>query len=234
MEWVFIISMKNKARLGTVRCLTDWVAAEDETTIWLKGGNSGEPVDLKIRQLPIDQIFLLDEKMQLFPVKGKTPVGLLQSMDWKVLTDFISVELPVAALPAQQMDTYEPRLVPAEKEQPCEVLLTDWATWSAYAMKAPAIRLSPLQFAASASDDVLVLGTPLPPIPGKTYWRDQQLFIPAGWAFEVGINAQILSRSLCPEKETFLLFDEKGQWERIPGSAFVKASRSAVRLCNEE
>lgn len=229
-EWVFTLSKKHKTDLGPIRCLSRWLAAEDEATIWLKGGMANEGVDLRIRQLPIDHSYLLDENLQLFPIGGLTPLGILPSMEWRILTDFIPIEFPIAALPAQPTATYSPQLVAATFEQHCEGILTDWDTWSKYAVNAPRVRLEGLRFAVSGLKAVFILGTPLPPIQGSAYWKDQQLLLPAGWAFQRSMSAQILARKLCPQKDAFLLFHKRGDWESIPESAFVKASRSAVRL----
>ena len=57
------------------------------------------------------------------------------------------------------------RLVPSARAEAGAALLTTWPQWLAYATAAPEIRLRGLRFAVAADERVLLLGTPLPPIP---------------------------------------------------------------------
>jgi hypothetical protein len=102
--------------------------------------------------------------------------------------------------------------------------------WQQYAATAPEVRLLGLRFAASANDQVLVLGTPLPPVPGKEYWSTHDLLLPAGFDFELPLAAGLLAAKLNPRNDAVLRFGPDGSWEKIPKEALVPASRSAARL----
>jgi hypothetical protein len=108
--------------------------------------------------------------------------------------------------------------------------VTSLSVWQQYAATAPEVRLLGLRFAASANDQVLVLGTPLPPVPGKEYWSTHDLLLPAGFDFELPLAAGLLAAKLNPCNDAVLRFGTDGSWEKIPKEALVPASRSAARL----
>lgn len=225
-----VLSKADKAALGSVRCLPGLQAAEGEDHIWVRGIPAQENVDIRIRQLPGLQTYLLDADNHLFPPGALTPVGKLQSLEWIPLSAFIMVELPVSALPGKISQQYAIRLVPLGQSQPGNALLTDLETWKAYGEQAPLIRLRQTRFAVSANNKVLIIGTPLPALPGKEYVLQNTLLLPCGYEFDPPAISNLVITRLDASKEALLLFDINGAWEKIPKTAFVNTTRSAIRL----
>lgn len=226
-NWVYTMASNQRKALYSIRTLTDWRVAENETGIWLKR-ETGEEVPLTIQQLPCSERFRMDENNRLFLTGKLTPTAVLPALNWHTLSDFLPVEMPVAALPGNSVTAIELKLVRSENERKSELLLVDWKEWEAYASKAPNIRLAPLRFATNTEEETLVWGDPLPPLPGKVFWQVHQVFLPAGWTFEQEIVAEILAETYCKDKSAFLLFKETGQWEKINWIHFVGASRKAI------
>lgn len=226
-HWIYTIANKDKSALYRVRLLTDWLVAENETGIWLKGEiNQGVP--LAIEQLPCTTRFRMDESNRLFPIGKLTPTGVLPLLKWHTLQDFLPVEMPVAALAGEGTKAIEVRLVRSAIERKSELLLVQWEEWEDYVREAPKVRLAPLRFATNAEGETLIWGEPLPPLPGTVFWQDHQVFLPAGWTFEQEVIAEILAETYCKDKSAFLLFRETGQWEKINWAHFVRASRPAI------
>jgi hypothetical protein len=113
-------------------------------------------------------------------------------------------------------------------------LLTTLDAWRSYVETAPEVRLSGLYFAVAADARVLVLGTPLPPLPGQELWRCEDLLLPAGFDFEAPLLAPLLRRKLQPASDDVLLFAPDGRWERVPSAGLLPVTRSAVRLTAED
>ena len=226
-NWVYTMASNQKKALYSIRTLTGWLVAENETRIWLKG-ETGEGVPLAIQQLPCRERFQMDENNRLFLVGKLTPTAVLPELNWQTLSDFLPVEMPVAALPGEGIAAVELQLVRSGKERKSELLLVDWKEWERYAKKAPNIRLARLRFATNEQGETLIWGDPLPPIPGTVFWQTHQVFLPAGWAFEQEIMAEIVAETYCKDKSAFLLFSVTGQWEKIDWAHFVAASRNAI------
>jgi len=230
-ELIIILAARDREALGAVRCLPGLRVAEAEGQLWLRGIQTDVTPDLRLRQLPAVQTYLLDEAGYLFPAGGLTPVGKLNEMHWTPLAAYIRPELPTSALPGKaEVGQYPVRLVPSGRAEAGGALVTDLAVWRQYAATAPEVRLQGLRFAASENDQVLVLGAPLPPVPGKEYWLTHNLLLPAGFDFELPLAAGLLAAKLNPRNDAVLRFGADGSWEKIPKEALVPASRSAARL----
>lgn len=230
-EIIIILAAKDREALGAVRCLPGLRVAEAAGQLWLRGIETDVAPDLRLRQLPAVQTYVLDEYEYLFPAGGLTPVGKLDEMRWTPLAAYIRPELPTSALPGKvEEGRYPVRLVPSGRAEAGGALVTPLAVWRQYAATAPEVRLQGLRFAASEHDQVLVLGTPLPPVPGKEYWLTHNLLLPAGFDFELPLAAGLLDAKLNPRNDAVLRFAPDGSWEKIPKQALVPAGRSAARL----
>jgi hypothetical protein len=135
-------------------------------------------------------------------------------------------------MPAAPDSQYTMRLSPTTRPAEPFAILTTLTNWKIYADTAPLIRLQDLSFAVSETGEVLVIGTPLPPIPGSVFTLQDNLLLPAGYDFDPPAIGQFIYSVTGTESNTLLLFHTDGQWEKIPGTCFVRASRSAIRLTN--
>lgn len=229
-ELIIVLSQTDKAALGTVRCLPGLEAAQDDGFIWVRGIPAQSAPDLRIRQLPGLHTFILDADNNLFPPNGLTPVGKLKTLNWEPLSSFITVKLPVSALPGTINQLHAIRLIPSGRLQEGNALLTDLNTWKAYGENAPLVRLQQTRFAASEKNKVLIMGTPLPALPGKEFVLQDTLLLPAGFEFDPPVISTLIINRLNPSKEAWLLFEIDGTWEKIPKESFVSSTRSAIRL----
>jgi hypothetical protein len=230
MERILELPARDRQALGTVRHLPGLRVAEAAGQLWLRGLPARGELPLAVRTLPAAGVYTLDAHERLFPLGQRTPTRQLPALTWQPIAEFVSLELPTAALPAQSPPPYRLRLVPSGRAVSGTALLTTLPAWHAYAATAPAIRLRHLRFAASADGRVLVLGTPLPPIASQEYWPQQGLLLPAGFDLEAPLLAPLLARQLNPAADAVVLFAPDGSWERIPHAHLVPATRSAVRL----
>lgn len=229
-ELIIVLSQADKAALGSVRCLPGLQAAEDEGFIWVRGINALDNIDLRIRQLPSLHTYTLDADNNLFPPGGLTPVAKLKPLKWVPVAEYITVQLPVSALPGKVSLQHLIKLMPSGRSQEGNVLLTDLATWQTYAETAPLVRLQQTRFAVSENNKVLIMGTPLPALPGKEYVLQDTLLLPCGFEFDPPVISELVIARLDPSKESLLLFDTDGTWEKVPKNAFVPSTRSAIRL----
>lgn len=220
-------------QLGNIRVLPNCWIAEDEEKIWLKSEIEGGVTPLAIQQLPAMRRFRVDEKGSLFPLKGLTPVGKMPTLNWLPIASFVTVDLPVAALPAQIQDTVTAKLIRSKEMEEANFLLLPWKLWQEYALATSNIRLKPLTFAVSEQGEVVVYGKPLPPLPGRLFWQTKQILLPAGWAFEYPIIAEILTSTHLKKKNTLLLYQAEGLAELPAKEDFMQASRSAIRKTEE-
>ncbi|HEY1200471.1 MAG TPA: hypothetical protein VGE79_05800 [Niastella sp.] len=229
-ELIIVLSQADKAALGSVRCLPGLQAAEDEGFIWVRGINALDNIDLRIRQLPGLHTYTSDADNNLFPPGGLTPVAKLKPLKWVPVAEYITVTLPVSALPGKVSLQHVIKLIPSGRLQESNVLLASLATWKNYAETAPLVRLQQTRFAVSENNKVLIMGTPLPALPGREYVLQDTLLLPCGFEFDPPAISELVIARLDPSKESLLLFDTDGTWEKVPKNAFMPSTRSAIRL----
>jgi hypothetical protein len=229
-EWVIKMQQKDADSLGAVRCIDDLLVAVEGAYIWLKGSGAVTLPGSRLQQLPVLHTYQADENNLLFIPGGLTPVGVLKELQWQPLREFIKVQPPVAAMSGVLQHTIRVQLVVSGRQQKGKALLTSLLHWKQYAEAAPLSRLAALQFAVAENGDVLITGHPLPPLPGKEYWETNDILVPAGYDFETGLLPSFIDKKFNAGKDAILVFDTKGNWQRIDKSCFVEGKRSAVRL----
>lgn len=228
-EMVLQIASTDKYLLGTIRCLPNLQALATKEHIWLRGVEA-KNVPLLLQQLPTIGRYYIDAQKRLFPMGGLTPIGTLAAGTWQAINQFIPVELPSAAFAGKTNKQYLIQLVSSEIERTSTALVVDLVSWKTYVDGAAQIRLDQLKFAVSATNEVLIVGYPLPPIPGKAYWKQDLLLIPNGYDFDLSNMASLLSAALNQAQDAYLLFQEGGTYQKVFLDQLMPTTRSAVRL----
>ena len=230
-ERILVLAAGQRSALGTVRDQPGLSAAPDEAgQLWLRGLPATGPLPLALRQLPALASYEADGEGRLFPAGRPTPTGRLPPLAWLPLAAFIPLEMPTAALPGHRPAPIAVRLIPSAAPRPGAALLTTLASLKGYVETAPAVRLAGLRFAVAAQQQALIVGTPLPSIPGQEYWVSAGLLLPAGFDFEVPLVAKLLASQRPGTAVEVLLFFPDGPYEVIPAAQLHPVSRSAVRL----
>lgn len=227
-EQVLVLAERFKNELGKIRTVPGWQAALHLDRIWLKGPLSNGKDQLLLYALPVMESYEIDEQGRLFPLNSLTPTAVMEPMDWQALTDFLPVVLPVSALPGMPQQYMPVRLLRVASTKPTYALQTSLLVWRSFVDRAPLVRLQQLRFAVSTDEQVMVVGDPLPPVPGKGYWRNGNLLIPVGFDFDPPLLADLLMRRW-DTKQGFFVFNENGQWTNIPAYSLHDAGRALVR-----
>jgi len=230
-EMIIVLAMADMTALGSIRTWPGLLVATTGDEIWVRG-IPPDTTDLQLRKLPARYTFLADAQERLFLPGKYTPHDTLKKMSWEGVASFITVELPVSAMPARLGEGYTVRLSPTTATAEPFAVLTTLEHWKAYAGTAPLVRLQRLSFAACETGEVLIIGTPVPSMPGKVFTLRDNILLPAGYDFDPPAIGQLIATWSGTENDTLLLFHVDGQWEKIPGHVFVRASRSAIRLTN--
>ncbi len=106
--------------------------------------------------------------------------------------------------------------------------------WRRYADTAPQARLARWTFAADAMGNIVIRGTPLPPLRGTQYVEANGIGALAGWTWSPSVDAVVVRTALRLEPGACALWQSDGGWQKIVADDWVQATRSAVRLTAEE
>ena len=197
--------------------------------VYLRGEGEWEQIEALAKQIPDAIHYRVLEDGQLVRVGRFIPEGRLPEGPWERFASVCELRPGVAAMPGTLARRTPIRIVRLDNEQTAGALLTSTAAWAAYASDAPQVRLNVLRFAAAADRRVLIVGNPLPPIPGEYLMEREGLAVPCGFAWEPALQPSIVRRVLGLADGDMALLRVDASYEIIRGGSLVRASRSAAR-----
>ncbi|MFT3674336.1 MAG: hypothetical protein QM781_00415 [Chitinophagaceae bacterium] len=228
-HWTVSIHAHHLSSLGNLRAISSLQVAICGDELWLRAQEPAMEMPEAVKGLPLIRYGRLDALNNFFDRDAITPTLQVPLLDWQMLTQFLAVDWPVSALPAQVKEGVSIQLMRSAATQPPVALLTTLSHWKEFGDQAAGVRLEPLRFALSGNTLVLVTGSPLPNIPGTEYWSDSGLWLPAGFVFASKASADLF-RSKWLMEDHIILWQENGNWSDIPLSFFKPATRSAIRF----
>lgn len=227
--WAIQLAAHDAACLGPLRQWPGVELCEQPDALWVFVPNVEEPSEEILKRLPGRRYLVLAD-YQLVPADALVPKGYLPTDDWVALSTWMQVQLPNAGFAAKPNAQVALRLVRGGPAAEANLLLTTLVTWQAYACSAPQVRLDRWTFAVNAAEQVVVRGTPLPPVIGTHFVEQSGVATPAGWTWEWPLDPQVIRSVFQLEPEDLALVHADGSWDEIRAENFVKATRSAVRL----
>ncbi|QEH35981.1 hypothetical protein OJF2_45390 [Aquisphaera giovannonii] len=121
-------------------------------------------------------------------------------------------------------------LVPDATARPATAMECSLGELAAWIEMAPAARIEPLR-AARAGDRVLVLGRPLPPMPGARRFWGRSVLTPLGLRPEPALPEPSLCEALGAAGGEVLILTTEGT-EAVPLAAFRPLTRAGIRLAH--
>lgn len=219
--------------IGRLRGLPGIFAYADRQFLWLRGDAMSEGISQTLRSLPAAERFQISGDNQLTAWDETVPREQLPDATWVPLVRWIDLQLPMAAFAAPVKERVPLVLVRSDVPRDTNLLRTNWSTWYDYATSAPQIRLNQCSFALSDGQEVLVRGAVIPPLAGERFAERHGVAIPVGFRLEPELEGETLRSALELQTGELAVFHQDGSMEVVPESAFVHATRSAVRLTGD-
>jgi hypothetical protein len=227
--WVIRLSASDHGALAALR-LTDGIeVAVDGASLWLRSRKAGEEMTGALRRLPAVARYEWLGEHRLRPWEARIPSERLPSLRWEPLAGWMRVQTPVASSPAWPPAPAGLRLVRTGDEQAPDLLQTSLTAWADFVEQAAFIRLQPLRFAADERGQVLVRGTPLPPLSGQRFVVQGDVAVPAGFTWAPAVSRQVLQRRLGLVPGQLALWYPDGRYCLLHAELLIPATRSSVR-----
>ncbi len=224
--FVLQLPADNPARLGPYRTQSGWEICEENQSFWLR---LPEEATAPAAALPCLARYRIDVRQRLIPLQGSLPVGLLPVGPWQSPEAFLTITPPAAVLPGRQQERLEITLTRSSSETEPTALLASLADLAIWAGSASRLRLGRLTFAAAGDGRVFVRGTPLPSVPGTSFYFRGNLALPAGWEFAPPLRPAWVERALLPAPGSVALIDPDGSMEIISQEGFAPLTLAALR-----
>ena len=199
-----------------------------EDALWIQGFSDEEIEHVKVKSIPGIQRFYAS-KGKLFPLEHSLPIGNEPAMLWTPIQRAIQVDLPKKNHNLFEVNAkLKVSIVKSEQEQVATVLRVDGQAMKKHLMNISAIRMRQLKWTI-IGNETLILGTPMLPLPGQTYWISQDFMLPTGYELSPPLLSKIINNKINTTKENFVLWDTEGSYSLIPKINFKELSRSSFR-----
>ena len=199
-DLIYLISIKQSEveQLGMIRHWEGLSLGHEADTIWVKGFTVEQIESVALKRIPFIQRYR-SEYGKLFPFDSLLPLRNEPALLWTPILRALRVQLP----PLNHnffglSDNIQLKLVPSQQEQQAMAMIVALTHLQAYLHTAPRIRLEMLQWCLIGEQQAFLLGKPLLPLPGNTYWNQGNFFLPAGLDFDLHLMAKPLDQKLNP------------------------------------
>jgi hypothetical protein len=232
-RWAARLALSQAEAAARLRLVSGLRVLATPPWLWLRGEAFDESLDLQLRSTPGVERFVLGDDDLLTPVGCLVPVDRLPQGTWTLLSQWLTVELPVSRLAGRSEAQVTLGIVRSTEVREPGLLLTTWDEWHAYGITAPQSRLDRWMFAVSDDRRAIVRGAPPPPLPGVSYVELEGIAVPCGWRWDPPVDAATVRQALGLDANSLAVFQVDGSWERIAAADFVRATRSALRATQD-
>lgn len=226
--WAVRLPVADAAAAAELRCDAGVTACLDGAWLWLRGTGGGPVLGDRLTRLPGAERYRVEPTGNAIPLGCVLPATTLPTTGWTPVREHFRLQAPSPAMPGAQPDRIDLELVDCGQESPVAALRCAWGAWLAWAATAPRHRLDRLRF-ARAGREALVLGDPLPPLPGVRLWRCGPCLLPAGRGFALVAEPGLLARVFGVSTGDLVVVDQDGTWSVVPAAAVAPAQRNLVR-----
>lgn len=229
LEHLLKIESVHKDYLGLIRHWSNLKISTAEGKIWIKNFTQKQIESAEVKSIPYKEIFTVRDN-KLFPYGSILPVSKAPSLLWAPIEIGLPLKLPK---PNHNYfgirQTITPAIVPSEVVQEACALLTSVEMLASFVETAPAVRLKNLSWVILDKTRALILGTPLLPIQGETFWKRNTFLLPTGYDLDINLLTGVMEQKL-GSQPTWTIWDNNGCYMKIDKRSFVPLSISSFRL----
>jgi len=230
VDYYLRIKKEYQDDLTNIRPWTDLKLGFDEEHVWVKGFNHQQINSLEVKSMPYKTVYY-GKNGELFFKNSLLPDRIIPSLIWTSIARALPVELP--HLNHNYFDIerkISTKLIPSEKEAKAVAILTKIDTLRAYITSAPDVRLKPLKWVIVNGDSVLIMGLPMLPIKGETYWLHENMLIPTGYDFDPTIIKTDLNELLNPSQRLVIVWNQDSSYFDFEATDWQQLSINSFRL----
>ncbi|WP_298420133.1 hypothetical protein [uncultured Kordia sp.] len=229
-EYWLRLPSKYKEKLSQIRVWKTLRMATDENDVWVRGIEPSKLHSPEIRSIPFKKIYF-QKNNALFLLGGNLPEERLKtSLLWSPINKALPVEIPSYNFNYFGVnETIDFKLILSSVEHESKALLVDFKILDTYIPKAPAIRLQSIKWTI-VNKKAFLIGTPLLPIPGKSYWLHQHFLIPTGYDFEHPELSNFYHKNLQTTQEEYIVLQPNNTYYKITTEQLKPLTISGYRL----
>jgi hypothetical protein len=231
LDYVLHIDLVHKKLLLSIWHFENLNMAVDGNEVWIKDFTLDQINSKEVKSLSPGRIYYIEEA-RLFPKDKLLPVARMKMMpSWKPIQTALQLKAPdlnhnYFGIP-QKADF---NIIPFEAEKETYAQLVSISDFNNQVIEtAASYRLEALTYTLVKPDLVLILGTPLLPLKGHNFWRHKNNLYPNGYYLEYPALENIITNSIDPDKEHWIIWQKDSSHTLIAKDQFVSLSISSYR-----
>jgi len=215
--------------LANIRHWTHLKMGNEQGQVWVKGFTGAEIASREVLSIPHKELYR-EVGAKLYKLNSRLPDRNIPALLWTSINRAIAIASPSFNHNFFGIsERVKIALVPSEREQPVLAQLVRLEELGAYLQTAPKTRLKPIKWLIVGTK-ALLLGTPVLPLNGRSYWRYGAFLLPAGFQPEPALLLASLSKRLDPENQYWTLIKEEGSYIQAKKAYFKSLTLSSFRL----
>jgi hypothetical protein len=157
---------------------------------------------------------------------------LPRDLNWLPLGDMLPLSLPnCAGSGFTDFARVQLQLIPDDVEKEPVAIMTGLRDLLAYVEQASSVRFESLRWTLLADmNKAFIVGQPLIPLPGITFWRQERIFIPTGYSLNFPVAIPELQEKINLANEEWMIWLSASEYIRINRKAVTAFSRGSLRL----
>ncbi len=229
--WAGRLARASAQELGSIRLIRGLEALVIDEAVWVRGPRLGAEEEKAVARIPWEMRCELLDGGRLRMAGHRLSDGSLPNGTWRPLTELLAAGPLAVSRRVRVPATVAFELRPGAAMRDPAVIEVSAEDWKAFVETAPEIRLLRLTFAFDTAhpERVLIRGTPLPPIRGIQFVEAEAVATPAGWTWWPAVSAATLRAALEANDGELVVLRAGSEWSRVPRTAWIAATRSAVR-----
>jgi len=234
ISWFLRTDAAHKDALSDIRPWANLKVAFEAKEVWVSGFTQSQIHTVEVRSNPFASIFYA-KGAKLFPQNSQLPVGNVPSLLWTPIQRAFPIKLPSFNHNYFGIDEkIALNLVHSVEEKEAMAMLIEVKELGNYMETAPEVRTAALSWIVMGKSKALVIGKPVLPIRGDTFWQRGDFLLPAGYDFDLYQLAESLNQRLNPEKEDWILWNTDNSYVKIRKENVKPLSLSSFRLTKDK
>ena len=154
---------------------------------------------------------------------------ILFEAKWQPVHLYIPVTLPTAAFGGKAKDLRVQMTLKDfhEYQEPVGILTTKMLL-EKYIESAPSFRFHKLKYIENVDGDIFLLGKPLLPIQGVTYWQYQNVLLPNGKILKSKLHLEVLQSIEEKKNDIYYFINSSSEYQTIDSANFKPLTRKAI------
>lgn len=229
LTYFLLLDPASEFQLGSMRTWDNLKLGHDERGLWVKGFDYAQLESLEVKRIPDKKLFYENEG-RLFPVGKYLPEGIVPALNWTPIDRAIPLKKPALNYNYFGLsDQVSIHLKQTDEEMEATAILIDIDDLVYYLETAPAIRSAHLEWVTLTSYQAFIIGTPLLPLNGPTFWKRGRMYYPVGRVLEfLSMEEEILEK-LEVDQGSFLVWFEHGEFMQVQRKDFQPVSLASAR-----